>query len=101
MTRADLQGFHLVVDLVLVRRLDEVTVVATLLQLHHDVQEARRTAFGTFTQSFVVPGQDPPDGRERDGEMLLMVQLFHDSLTRNIISSGIGRSPMPGSKSYL
>lgn len=66
MTQTDLQGFHLVVDLHVVRRLDEVAVVATLLQLHHDVQEARRTAFGTFTQSFVVPGQDPPDGRERE-----------------------------------
>lgn len=57
----DLQGFHLVVDLIVVGRLDEVTVVAALLQLHHDVQEARRAALGAFTQSFVVPSQDPPD----------------------------------------
>lgn len=35
-------------------------MVTTLLQLHHDVQETRRAAFGTFTQSLVVPGQDPP-----------------------------------------
>lgn len=61
MSQTDLQGFHLVVDLGVVRRLNEVTVVAALLQLHHDVQEARGTAFGAFTQSFVVPGQDPPD----------------------------------------
>lgn len=41
-------------------RFDEVTVVTALLQFHHDVQEARGAAFGAFTQSLVVPGQDPP-----------------------------------------
>ena len=41
---------------------DQVAVVAALLQLHHDVEEARRAAFDAFTQSFVVPGQDPSEG---------------------------------------
>ena len=39
-------------------------MVTTLLQLHHDVQEARRAAF-TFTQSLVVPGEDPSDHKHK------------------------------------
>ena len=40
-------------------------MVTTLLQLHHDVQEARRAAFVTFTQGLVVPGQDPSDHKQK------------------------------------
>lgn len=35
-------------------------MVTALLQLHHDVKEARRATLGTFTQGLVVPRQDPP-----------------------------------------
>lgn len=58
-----LEGFGFVQ--VLLRGPDQVTVVAALLQLHHDVQEARRAAFDTFAQSFVVSGQDPSDTRQK------------------------------------
>lgn len=61
--RSHLEGFGFVQ--VLLRWPDQVTVVAALLQLHHDVQETRRAPFDTFTQSFVVPGQDPSESRQK------------------------------------
>lgn len=38
---------------------DQITVVAALFQLHHDIKEARCAASGPFGKSLVIPGQDP------------------------------------------
>lgn len=54
-----LKGFSSVEELVVLGGFDQVTVITALLQLHHDVQETRRAAFGSFAQRFVVPCQDP------------------------------------------
>lgn len=40
---------------------NEETVVAALFQLHNYVEEARGAASGAFGESFVIPGQDPPE----------------------------------------
>lgn len=55
-----LQAFLSVVELVLVRGFNEVAVVTAFLQLHHDVEEAGRASFSSFTQGFIVPRQYPP-----------------------------------------
>lgn len=81
----NLEGFSFVQ--VILWGSDKVTVVTALLQLHHDVQEPRCAAFDTFTESLVVPGQDPSDYRQKTRKLSELSKLHEVSTSIAFMSA--------------